>query len=165
MATSGGGSRPRRQRAVRAASAGQGAAEASSAVMACMVPAVPCFDGSEDGIMLYDVHTHTQPSAQAADEFFSWLPDVPRINSGTLEELHERMRCDGIERTLIVPWLPAQDLVAERVSQQQSRDTATVQVLDQWRRLNAWAAAGTSMPTCRSGSTGSTSPGIGARRR
>lgn len=91
--------------------------------------------------MLYDFHTHTQPSLEAADAFFSWLPGAPRLNSGTIDELFERMRRDDVARTLIVPWLPAQDLVAERVARQQPADAATAEVLDQWRRLNMWAAA------------------------
>jgi len=91
--------------------------------------------------VLFDFHTHTQPSLAAADEFFSWLSPAPRLNRGTLEDVFARMGEIGVDKTLIVPWLPAQDLVAERVAKSESRQGATRAVIAQWRALNAWAAA------------------------
>ena len=90
--------------------------------------------------MLFDFHTHTQPSVEAADEFFSWLSPRPRLNRGSLDELFERMDEVGVARTLIVPWLPAQDLVEARVAQGEDRDAARLAVIEKWRDLNAWAA-------------------------
>jgi predicted TIM-barrel fold metal-dependent hydrolase len=49
------------------------------------------------------------------------------------------MRQAGIERTMIVPWLAAQDLVDEAVARGEDRDTATAHVIAEWRSLNAWA--------------------------
>jgi len=40
---------------------------------------------------------------------------------------------------MIVPWLPAQDLVAEQVARGVDRDEAVEHVLSQWKRLNRWA--------------------------
>jgi predicted TIM-barrel fold metal-dependent hydrolase len=91
--------------------------------------------------MLFDFHTHTQPTLAAADEFFSWLPGALRLNSGVIDELFERMEQAGVARTLIVPWLPAQDLVAERAARGEGREAATRAVIDQWRDLNGWAAS------------------------
>jgi uncharacterized protein len=90
--------------------------------------------------MLFDFHTHTQPTVEAADEFFSWLTPRPRLNSGSLEELFQRMEAVGVSRTLIVPWLPAQDLVEARVAKGELREAARLAVIDKWRELNAWAA-------------------------
>lgn len=90
--------------------------------------------------MLFDFHTHTQPTLAAADEFFSWLPGVPRGNKGSIEDCFARMAEAGVDRTLIVPWLPAQDLVEKRVAAGEDRNSATRAIIDQWRELNAWAA-------------------------
>jgi predicted TIM-barrel fold metal-dependent hydrolase len=47
----------------------------------------------------------------------------------------------GVDRTLIVPWLPAQDLVAARVALGEDRDAAASAVIAQWSELNRWAAS------------------------
>jgi predicted TIM-barrel fold metal-dependent hydrolase len=90
--------------------------------------------------MLFDFHTHTQPTVEAADEFFSWLTPRPRLNRGSLDDLFARMAEVGVSRTLIVPWLPAQDLVEARVAAGELREAARLAVIDKWRDLNAWAA-------------------------
>jgi predicted TIM-barrel fold metal-dependent hydrolase len=58
---------------------------------------------------------------------------------GTLEELLATMRRSQVTRTVIVPWLPAQDLVDEQVARGVDRDEAVELVISQWHRLNRWA--------------------------
>lgn len=89
---------------------------------------------------LIDFHTHTQPSIAAAQEFFGWVGRAAPPNRGDVDELLELMAANGVSRTLIVPWLPAHDLVAARVAAGESRDVAVRAVIDQWKQLNAWGA-------------------------
>lgn len=90
--------------------------------------------------MLIDFHTHTQPSVAAADAFFRWVGRDQPPNPGDVGDLLRKMAANGVSRTLIVPWLPAHDLVAARVAAGEGRAAAERAVIDQWKRLNAWAA-------------------------
>ena len=89
-----------------------------------------------------DAHTHTQPSATATAQFFHriGMPAPPGV-AGTADELLAVMDRAGIRRTTIVPWLPAQDLVAQAVAAGADRDRAVEAVVEEWRELNRWAAA------------------------
>jgi predicted TIM-barrel fold metal-dependent hydrolase len=90
--------------------------------------------------VLIDAHTHTQPTAAASRSFTGrWGFDTDR--DGTIDELLRSMDQAGVSRTMIVPWLPAQDMVAEAVGAGTDRDEATAAVIDEWRDLNRWAAA------------------------
>jgi predicted TIM-barrel fold metal-dependent hydrolase len=89
--------------------------------------------------VLIDAHTHAQPTAAAGRAFTGrWGFDADR--DGTVEELLRSMDRAGIARTMIVPWLPAQDMVAEAVGKGTDRDEAIAAVIDEWRDLNRWAA-------------------------
>ncbi|HEY2330969.1 MAG TPA: amidohydrolase family protein [Acidimicrobiales bacterium] len=89
--------------------------------------------------ILIDAHTHTQPTPEAGRAFVrQWSAGGDR--EGTVDELLRSMDAAGITRTLIVPWLPAQDMVAEQVSTGADRDAAVAAVTDEWRELNRWAA-------------------------
>jgi predicted TIM-barrel fold metal-dependent hydrolase len=90
--------------------------------------------------VLIDAHTHTQPTAAAGRAFTGqWGFDVDR--DGTVDELLRSMDGAGVRRTMIVPWLPAQDMVAGAVGRGTDRDEAVAAVVDEWRELNRWAAA------------------------
>jgi predicted TIM-barrel fold metal-dependent hydrolase len=89
--------------------------------------------------VLIDAHTHTQPTAAEGKEFaerYGFGSD----REGTVEELLRSMDRAGIARTMIVPWMPAQDMVADLVAGGADRDEAVADVVGQWRRLNEWAA-------------------------
>jgi hypothetical protein len=89
--------------------------------------------------VLIDAHTHTQPTAAAGRAFVrQWGDGSGR--DGTVDELLGSMDRAGIARTMIVPWLPAQDRVAAAVAEGRDRDEAVEAVVGEWRRLNAWAA-------------------------
>jgi len=91
--------------------------------------------------MLIDFHTHAQPDAAAAAEFFALIGgDRPTRNPGTPDDLFAKMDAVGVSRTLIVPWYPAQDMVDARVAAGEPRTTAVRAVIDHWRGLNEWAA-------------------------
>jgi predicted TIM-barrel fold metal-dependent hydrolase len=90
------------------------------------------------GSSLIDSHTHTQPSAEEGKAFADrYAFDSDR--QGTLGELLATMRQSEVARAMIVPWLPAQDLVAEQVARGVDRDEAVDDVIRQWQRLNRWA--------------------------
>jgi len=93
------------------------------------------------GVPVIDFHTHAQPSLEAADEFFGWMVDRPRLTPGTADDLFARMRELGVVRSHVVPWLPAQDLVAAEAARGRPREEAVAEVVARWRSLNAWAAA------------------------
>ncbi len=90
------------------------------------------------GTGLIDAHTHTQPSAEEVKTFVARY-GFDSDRQGTVVELFSMMHRSQVERTMIVPWLPAQDLVAEHVGRGVDRDEAVDLVLGQWRRLNRWA--------------------------
>ena len=96
-------------------------------------------------VRLVDVHTHTQPTAAATAQFFARLGmGTPDPLSGTVDELLAIMDRAGIRCTTIVPWLPAQDLVARAVEAGADRDEAVSIVIDEWRELNRWATTAVS---------------------
>jgi uncharacterized protein len=85
-----------------------------------------------------DSHTHTQPTAEEGKAFSGrYAFESDRV--GTLEELFSTMDRSQVTRSMIVPWLPAQDLVEELVARGEGRDDAVALVISQWRRLNRWA--------------------------
>jgi uncharacterized protein len=89
-------------------------------------------------IGLIDSHTHTQPTVEEGKAFAGrYAFDSDR--QGTLEELLETMGRSQVTRTVIVPWLPAQDLVDEQVARGVDRHEAVERVVSQWHRLNQWA--------------------------
>lgn len=90
------------------------------------------------GIGLIDSHTHTLPSAEEVKAFVARY-GFGADRQGTLAELLSTMQRSNVMRTMIVPWLPAQDLVAEQVDRGVDHDEAVEQVLGQWQRLNRWA--------------------------
>jgi predicted TIM-barrel fold metal-dependent hydrolase len=87
---------------------------------------------------LIDSHTHTQPTAEEG-KIFSGRYAFESDRLGTLEELISTMHRGQVTRSMIVPWLPAQDLVEEQVTRGVDRDDAVALVISQWRRLNRWA--------------------------
>jgi predicted TIM-barrel fold metal-dependent hydrolase len=91
-----------------------------------------------NGFDLIDSHTHTQPTAEEGKAFAArYAFDSDR--RGTVDELLATMRRSHVRRTMIVPWLPAQDLVVEQVARGVDRDEAVVDVIGQWQLLNRWA--------------------------
>ena len=90
---------------------------------------------------MIDFHTHVQPSIEAADEFFSWINPARRPHQGDISELMLLMGQVGITRSLIVPWLPAQDIVTHRIAQGDGPLVARRSVIDKWFALNDWAAS------------------------
>ena len=90
--------------------------------------------------MLIDFHTHTQPDDAAAAQFFGLIGAATPLNRGTPDDLFAKMAAVGVSRTLIVPWFPAQDMVAAREAAGEPRESAIRAVLDQWKGLNRWAA-------------------------
>jgi uncharacterized protein len=90
------------------------------------------------GTDLIDSHTHLQPSAEEGKAFVARY-GFDSDRQGTLEELFSTMHRSHVARTMIVPWLPAQDLVAQLVAHGVDHDEAVDQVIGQWQRLNRWA--------------------------
>jgi predicted TIM-barrel fold metal-dependent hydrolase len=88
---------------------------------------------------LIDAHTHTQPTSAATTAFMANL-GRPVERAGTPTELLAGMDRVGIAWTMIVPWLPAQDFVAELVAGGVAEDTARSAIIDRWHELNSWAA-------------------------
>jgi len=92
----------------------------------------------ENGIDLIDSHTHAQPTPEDGKAFAArYAFDSDR--RGTVDELLDTMRRSHIERTMIVPWLPAQELVADKTALGVDRDEAVADVIGQWQSLNRWA--------------------------
>jgi predicted TIM-barrel fold metal-dependent hydrolase len=89
---------------------------------------------------LIDFHTHTHPTRDAGLAFQGRVGRTRTFHSGALDELLTVQDRVGIARTMIVPWIPAHDLVAERVAGGRPRVRAVDEVLDEWRALNAWGA-------------------------
>jgi predicted TIM-barrel fold metal-dependent hydrolase len=93
--------------------------------------------------VLIDAHTHTQPDVAGA-RFLQERYGFPTDLDGTVEEVLASMDRAGIARTMIVPWFPARDLVAEDVGAGRDRDEAVAAVVARWQALNAWAAGAAS---------------------
>ena len=91
---------------------------------------------------LIDAHTHTQPSPAAGRAFMQSIGFDP-VRGGDLAELLSTMGRGGVVRTMIVPWLPAQDMVEDLVAAGADRDQAVGEVVAEWRQLNGWATAAT----------------------
>ena len=87
-----------------------------------------------------DFHTHAHPTAAtgiAFQERWGWV-NPPR--NGTPEELLPLMDQAGVATTMIVPWMPAQDLVRERMAEHNETEAvARDAVLASWSALNRWA--------------------------
>ncbi|MCU1457869.1 MAG: hypothetical protein JWL73_1961 [Actinomycetia bacterium] len=90
---------------------------------------------------LVDSHTHVLPSAAASAAFLRGIGLEPSPGDGDVPELLRLSAECGIARTMIVPWLPAQPRVEQKVADGIDRRIATRAVLDDWHELNAWATA------------------------
>ena len=88
--------------------------------------------------VLIDSHTHTQPTAEEAKTFVGRY-GFDSDRQGTVAELLGTMDRGHVKRAMIVPWIPAQQLVAERVARGVDDDEAVDQVIEQWQHLNRWA--------------------------
>ena len=90
---------------------------------------------------LVDLHTHAQPTADAGVDLQTWIAAGPIERSGAVAELLPLMDRAGIDTSLIVPWLPLQDYLAERMTAGADRDVAAAALIEQWRELNEWAVS------------------------
>ena len=90
---------------------------------------------------LWDTHTHVQPSAHATDAYFARNGITGAHPSGTVADLIRQMDACGVERAMIVSWIPARQLVEDAVAAGRDRDAAVADVVREWRELNAWAVA------------------------
>jgi predicted TIM-barrel fold metal-dependent hydrolase len=87
-----------------------------------------------------DFHTHVQPDAAGGIAFQQQFGFAQPRRTGTPEELLPLMDAAGIERALMVPWLPAQDYVQQRLARRPGESDAVCrEVLDEWSALNRWA--------------------------
>ena len=74
-----------------------------------------------------DFHTHVQPHAAAGVAFQQQFGFADPPRNGTPEELLPMMDDAGVRRVLMVPWMPAQDLVDEQTYHRHSlHDVASV---------------------------------------
>ncbi len=90
---------------------------------------------------IIDFHTHLQPSAAEGIAFQQqWGYENPP-RTGTPEEFLPLIDRVGVDSALMVPWMPAQDIVDRRVSQrgEDARPEATREVVEEWFGLNQWA--------------------------
>ena len=79
------------------------------------------------GSVLIDSHTHTQPTAEEAKTFVGRYGfDSDRL--GTVGELLMTMDRGHVTRSMIVPWVPAQQLVAEQVGRGVDYDQAVARL-------------------------------------
>ena len=62
-----------------------------------------------------DFHTHVQPEAAEGIAFQQRFGLARPRRNGTPAELLPLMEAAGIERVLMVPWMPAQDYLQERL--------------------------------------------------
>ncbi|MCH8190987.1 MAG: amidohydrolase family protein [Chloroflexi bacterium] len=95
-----------------------------------------------------DFHTHTHPTAEAGVAFQRlWGYDAPERN-GSPAELLPLMDRASVARTMIIPWMPAQDhydrLVLKRSEEGNPLDgneltEAKNEIIESWRDLNQWA--------------------------
>jgi len=90
---------------------------------------------------LIDAHTHTQPTPAATRAFLDRIGRGANGIEGHVADLLGRMTASGITHAMIVPWLPAQDLVDQRVAAGGDRDHAVDAVVREWHELNEWATA------------------------
>jgi predicted TIM-barrel fold metal-dependent hydrolase len=94
----------------------------------------------DEQVSLFDTHTHTQPSPDEAKGFLGQF-GMPEHSPGrgTVHDLLATMDDTGLSRSLIIPWMPAQDHVWKRTRDGADRDQAVHDVLGEWRSLNRWA--------------------------
>jgi uncharacterized protein len=97
---------------------------------------------------LIDSHTHTHPTAQQAQAFLANF-GLPATLDGTPSELTQRMDAAAIEWTMIVSFLPIQQLIAQQTQAGVDRDEATATMILRWHDLNSWAAAAASADPAR----------------
>ena len=87
-----------------------------------------------------DFHTHVQPDAAGGIAFQQQFGYAQPRRTGTPEELLPLLDACGIERALMVPWIPAQDYVQQRLARRPGEaDALRREVLDEWSALNQWA--------------------------
>ncbi len=98
-------------------------------------------------IQVVDFHTHVHPTARgglALQRRFQ--PGAPQ-RSGSLSEMLAWMAKIGVAKAMIVPWMPAQDLVGELVAKWKGDGKLTEAdklrkaqnlIVQRWRRLNKW---------------------------
>lgn len=93
-----------------------------------------------------DFHTHTHPTAETGVAFQQRWGLAEPARNGTVPELFGIMDRAGISRTLIVPWMPAQDIVDEILAERSGgtpshadRERAEREVVERWIALNQWA--------------------------
>jgi predicted TIM-barrel fold metal-dependent hydrolase len=89
--------------------------------------------------VLIDLHTHIQSSERTAADFLGFLGREPAGGLATLAHARAEMDRAGVDRVLVVPWMPAQDLVDERAAGPDDRGPVTDQVLAEWSDYNGWA--------------------------
>jgi predicted TIM-barrel fold metal-dependent hydrolase len=92
---------------------------------------------------IIDFHTHVQPEANEGIAFQQQFGFADPPRNGTPEELLPIMDAAGIRRVLMVPWMPAQDLLERRLAGSEptapERETARRAVRTEWSALNQWA--------------------------
>ena len=90
-----------------------------------------------------DFHTHVQPSAAEGIAFQERFGFAKPPRNGTPEELLPIMDAAGVRCTIMVPWMPAQDLVDARIAASAEgadhRDSIRREVVREWFALNQWA--------------------------
>jgi predicted TIM-barrel fold metal-dependent hydrolase len=86
-----------------------------------------------------DAHTHTQPAPASTRTFLDRIGKESNGVEGDVVDLLGRMTGAGIAHAMIVPWLPAQDLVDQQVARGTDRDLAVDAVVREWQELNEWA--------------------------
>ena len=96
---------------------------------------------------IIDFHTHVHPTAKDGVAFQRLWGDQQPERNGTPEELLPMMDRAGIGKTLIVPWMPAQDH-ADRLAIELSgvdpadgehHAEAAARIVESWVVLNQWA--------------------------
>jgi predicted TIM-barrel fold metal-dependent hydrolase len=90
-----------------------------------------------------DFHTHVQPSVAEGIAFQERFGFLKSPRNGTPEELLPIMDAAGVRCTLMVPWMPAQDVVDARIAAsaegERARDAVRQEVVREWFALNQWA--------------------------
>ncbi len=99
------------------------------------------------GIQVVDFHTHVHPTARGGVALQRrFQPGKPQ-RSGALSEMLTWMAKLGVAKAMIVPWMPAQDMVSELVARWKDDGTTTEAkklrkaqnlIIQRWRRLNKW---------------------------
>lgn len=90
--------------------------------------------------MLIDCHTHIQGSPAQAADFLRFLGREPDAGLATLAHARAEMSAAGVDRVLIVPWLPGRLFVDQRIARGMAPAAARAEVLQTWSVYNRWAA-------------------------